>query len=200
MTCQHFFTVQALGRVGFQGLTVDCSLCGYRCLCVFFLFLRYQLGELGGVQCLYLCYTAHSCVLYWRPGLHSTIGGDPRRILGQISRITNPEDSRYGFLFICAFSLFVTFCKMGFLKSFFFKNVFYGSVGNDLFTWLVRVGVRLCTSGSPHTPRMWKIFGSCCCCCCCCCYCWVPNIVPVPRRNRMVRMSIDFKDLDKARC
>ena len=49
---------------------------------------------------------------------------------------------------------------------FFFKNVFCGSVGNDLFTWLVRVGVRSCTSGSPHTPRMWEIFGSCCYCCC----------------------------------
>ena len=133
--------------------------------CVFLLFLLYQLGELGGVQCLYLCYTAHLCVLYWRPDLRSTIGGDLRHILGQISRITNPEDTMYGFLFICAFSSFVTFYKMWFLKSF-FKNVFDGSDGNDLFTWLVRVGVRSCTSGSPHTPRMREILGSCCCCCC----------------------------------
>jgi len=45
----------ALGQVGFESRLLA--------VCVFYLFLRYQLGELGGVQCLYLCYTAHSCVL-----------------------------------------------------------------------------------------------------------------------------------------
>ena len=30
---------------------------------------------------------------------------------------------------------------------------------------LVRIGVRSCTSGSPHTPHKRKLFGSCCCCC-----------------------------------
>ena len=34
----------------------------------------------------------------------------------------------------------------------------------------VYVGVRSCTSESPHTTRMREILGSCCCCCCCCCY------------------------------
>ena len=54
----------------------------------------------------------------------------------------------------------VTFFKMWFLKSsIFFKNVFCESVGNDVFMWLVRVGVRSCTLGSPHTPRMQEYFG-----------------------------------------
>ena len=79
----------------------------------------------------------------------TTISGDPRHILAQISRITNPEDSRYGFLFICAFSLFVTFCKMWFLKSF-FKNVFCGSVGNDPFTFSTRRGKIVYIGISPH--------------------------------------------------
>ena len=89
-------------------------------ICVFLLFLRYQLGELGGVQCLYLGYTAHSCVLYWRPGLYGTIGGDFTHILGQISRIINPEDSRYGF------SLYLhVFIVCNLLQNVVFKIVYF---------------------------------------------------------------------------
>ena len=36
------------------------------------------------------------------------------------------------------------------------------SVGTDLFMCLVRIGIRSCTSKSPHTPLMRKKFKSCC--------------------------------------
>ena len=51
------------------------------------------------------------------------------------------------FLFIYAFHCNFLQNVIFFIK----KNVFCGSVGNDLFMWLVRVEVRLYTSGSPHT-------------------------------------------------
>jgi len=34
----------------------------------------------------------------------------------------------------------------------FFPKIFCGFIGTDLFMCLVRVGVRSCTFGSPHTP------------------------------------------------
>jgi len=44
------------------------------------------------------------------------------------------------------------------------KNCFLWVVGNDLFMGLWLVGVRSCTSGSPHTLSKRELFGSCCCC------------------------------------
>ena len=40
---------------------------------------------------------------------------------------------------------------------------FCGSVGTGLSMCLARIGVRSCTSESPHIPHKRKLFGSCCC-------------------------------------
>ena len=58
------------------------------------------------------------------------------------------------------FSMYVAFIYKTFSNL--FPKTFCGSVRTDLFMCLVRVVVRQCTSGSPHTLFKRKIFGSCC--------------------------------------
>ena len=52
----------------------------------------------------------------------------------------------------------------------------------------VRIGVRSCTLGFPHTPLMRELFGSCCCC--------IDHILNLFRLKDLYRFFEDLGDLD----
>jgi len=115
---------------------------------------------------MYLCHTACSYVAYFRPDSWCITTGDSRCVIFFIFFFFSLFRIHEIPLLVCWFCKMFSRYYIFKIYIFFVKKVFCGSVGTGLSMCFVHVGVRSCTSGSPHTPHKRELFGSCCCCCC----------------------------------
>ena len=90
-----------------------------------------------------------------------SIDGDPRHILGKISRITNPEDSRYEFSLYLRIFIVCNLLQNVVLKSFFSKNDFlWVCWKRSLYVASTRRGKIVYIGISPHpayTENIWEL-------------------------------------------